>query len=270
MTEAATEHTVTPVWIDPSWLSWEVWGGRAGNVLNDANLRPYEVHQHACDILASNPNKFHRVDAIITLRRVVGRRVKELMEIYHLRELPTGTKPKYDLELLEFFGIIRPFMLRELIDIRNFVEHQDSSPPPTDECLVFADLVWYFLRSTDYLVHAYVEEIEFESPRMGGRGFPKAIVHFRQSSVHSGVSFVEPGIQARLEASSLAYEPRTHWLRIMATGIDEYEATVPVESTSSEYDEIEISAVYLRGKVDGTDEQMRHLYQLYFKVSHFS
>jgi hypothetical protein len=105
------KDSVRPVWVDPSWLSWEAWGARVGNVLNDANLRPYEVHQHACEILASNPNEFHRVDAITTLRRVVGRRVKELKEIYQLRELPTGTKPKYDLELLEYFGIIRPFMV---------------------------------------------------------------------------------------------------------------------------------------------------------------
>jgi hypothetical protein len=41
-------------------------------------------------------------------------RVKELKEIYQLRELPTGAKPKGDLEPLEYFGIIRPFMLRRL------------------------------------------------------------------------------------------------------------------------------------------------------------
>jgi len=139
-------------------------------VSNDGITRLYEIHQHACDRLANDPNEFDRVDAITALRRVVGKRVKELKEIYQLRELPTGAKPKGDLELLEYFGIIRPFMLRRLIDIRNFVEHQDSSPPPASECLMFADLVWYFLRSTDGLAKVRGADAHLSSAQSGSRG----------------------------------------------------------------------------------------------------
>jgi hypothetical protein len=174
MIDSASNAT-KPVWIDPSWLSWEY---RALQSVpeestsfdpsdtitspSEATARLYDIHQHACDRLEGEPSRDDRGDTIIALRRVVGRRVKELTEIYELRKLPTGVKPKYDLELLEYFGIIRPFMLKRLIDLRNSVEHEDSSPPPTDECLMFVDLVWYFLRSTDKLVHGRVEEIDFE------------------------------------------------------------------------------------------------------------
>lgn len=167
------EHSVRPVWIDPSWLSWKSfaeesssWGSVAeestGDDPSDTTAKLYEIHQHACDRLSSDPNEFDRVDAIITLRRVVAQRVKALKEKYRLRELPTGQKPRGDLELLSYFGIIRPFMLRRLVDIRNIVEHQAASPPLTDECLMFADLVWYFLRSTDKLIRSRVEGIRFE------------------------------------------------------------------------------------------------------------
>jgi hypothetical protein len=126
--------------------------------------RPHEIHQHARDRLAGDPNDFDRVDAIMALRRAVGQRVRMLNDIYQLRELPIGTKPRGDLELLSCFGIVRPFMLRRLIDIRNIVEYQDSSPPPVEECLMFADLVWYFLRSTDEVIRLQVETILYGTP----------------------------------------------------------------------------------------------------------
>jgi hypothetical protein len=129
--------SVRPVWVDPEWLSWLSYTATGQHIGDSAaTSRLYEIHQHACDRLASDPSDLDRVDAIIALRRVIGRRVKALIEIHQLRELPTGTKPKYDLELLEYFGIIRPYMLKRLIDIRNLVEHEDSIPPSTDECLV--------------------------------------------------------------------------------------------------------------------------------------
>jgi hypothetical protein len=187
-----------------------------------------------------------------------------LKEIYQLRDLPTGTKAMKDLELLECLGIIRPLMLRQLINIRNIVEHEVSSPPSTDECLMFADLTWYFLRSTDNLVNSYVEEIYFEPRRMTDRDYPQAVIKFRES-------FAEPEIRARLKASSFAYEPRVDWLKIEAAQIDEFDAYHVTEaSETGKYQEVKIPAMNVRGKVDGTNAQMRHIYQLYFKVSHFS
>ena len=151
-------QTVKEVWVDPSWLSWVQYPESTHHHPKESVFRPYEIHQHACDILAGDPNRDQRGDAIRALRRAVGMRLKELKEIYQLRELPTGMRSLKDLELLESFGIIRPFMLMRLIDLRNSVEHEDSIPPPTDECLMFADLVWYFLRSTDGLIRGQSRE----------------------------------------------------------------------------------------------------------------
>jgi hypothetical protein len=185
--EITTENATKQVWIDPSLFSSEPWGDKEP-VSNDGISRLYKIHQHACVRLASDPDEFDRVDAIMALRRVVARRVKELKEIYQLRELPTGAKPKGDLELLEYFGIIRPFMLRRLIDIRNIVEHQDSSPPPTNECLMFADLVWYFLRSTDGLAKFEVQTIFFHPQS-------KVPGNIQQIRLHFGEPFDEPKFQ---------------------------------------------------------------------------
>lgn len=271
MSDVAAEHIVTPVWIDPEWLSWLSFNGDGGSIGDDtAASRLYEIHQHACGRLATDPNEFDRVDAIITLRRVIGKRVKMLKEIHQLRELPTGVKPKHDLELLEYFGIIRPFMLKRLIDIRNFVEHQDSSPPSTDECLMFADIVWYFLRSTDAMAKSAKSrtvDLEFGHPAWGmgggpGRDFiPDIWLRFR------GPASEPPEIVAWAWAHLFANEPRTDWIRIEAAELEEYE--VLAYEGDEEKDEDWDPWMKVTGKVSGTEEQMRSIYKLYFKPSHF-
>lgn len=136
MTDTESVNAVESIWIDPSWLSWVQHLESTTHRSKESAYRPYEIHQHACDILAmDDPNRDQRGDAIRALRRVIGMRVKELREIYQLRELLTGMRSLKDLELLESFGIIRPFMLMRLIELRNSVEHSDSIPPPTDDCL---------------------------------------------------------------------------------------------------------------------------------------
>ena len=247
------EHSVKHVWIDPSWLSWDRFWDSMSPVPNDGAIRLYEIHQHACDRLASDPNEFDSVDAIMTLRRVVARRVKALEETYQLRELPIGAKPKHDLELLESFGIIRPFMLKRLIEIRNFVEHRDSSPPSTEECLMFADLVWYFLRSTDGLTRARADRIFFELP---GVDFSSDDNHPQIALDFTGPFSEAPGIGVWHYPSSFSDEPRASWVEIAATKV-----------TYHEY--AETTWVSIDGKICGTDEQMKLIYEIYFQCSHF-
>lgn len=268
MPDVAAERTVTPVWIDPQWLSWLSVNETGHDIRNDtASSRLYEIHQHACDRLAGEPNDFGRGEAIIALRRIVDRRVQALKKIYQLRELPTGVKPKHDLELLESFGIIRPFMLKRLIDIRNLVEHEDARPPSTEECLMFADLVWYFLRSTDAMAKSTMEDLGFGHPDWGmggghGREFiPEILLRFR------GPASEPPEIEAWAWIELFANEPRTEWIRIEATELEEYE--VLAYKGDEEKDEDWLPFMKVVGKVNGTDEQMRSIYRLYFKPNHF-
>ncbi len=244
------ESAARPVWIDPSWLSWEPWWDCSLSLLNDT-ARHYEIHQHACDRLTDDANEFDRADAIMALRRAVGQRVRMLIDTYQLRKLSIGTKPKHDLELLSYLGIIRPFMLKRLIDIRNFVEHQDSSPPPTEQCLMFADLVWYFLRSTDVLVRMPAERIIFYPPGTDIRS-PDAQVVLD----FCGIFNESPRIEARLHPSGFIYEPKANWMRIEASEIIRNE-------------EPETSHLAVSGWIHGTDEQMKLMYELYFRCSHF-
>jgi hypothetical protein len=251
------EQAARHVWIDPSWLSWQLASHEEmayGRSLPNDTARQYEIHEHACTRLADDPSDFDRIDAIMTLRRAVGQRVRMLMDTYQLRELQIIAKPKRDLELLSYLGIIRPYMLKRLIDIRNFVEHRDSSPPPTDECLMFADLVWYFLRSTDGLVELRLEQISFLSPEF--KDIWSLDRHAHQIDLNFPDPFSEPPvIKAWLDLPSLTYEPRAYWVKIEVARLIERKEYAPIQ-------------VEFIGRVNGTDEQMKSIYELYFRFSH--
>jgi hypothetical protein len=240
------DHELELAWIDASWLSLEPHWLTKDPLPNDNTARLYQIHQHACKRLTGDPNEFDRVDAIIALRRIVGGRVKALMETYRLRELKTGPKPKYDLELLEHFGIVRPFMLRRLIEVRNIVEHNnDSSPPPVDECLMYADLVWYFLRSTDGLAKVQADALHF--PMRRGK-FGHLIINFSET-------FSEPELSAMVYPSCISDKPRKAWLKIECNSIDRHAHDSKVVSTA------------INGKVRGTEDQMKRIFDVYFRVS---
>jgi hypothetical protein len=212
----ASEHDgkLASIWLDPSWLSWKD-NGPWWELLDKKKAeRPYEIHGHACNRLAHGTNELDRVDVITTLRRAVAQRVKVLRDVYGLRKLPIPNKPKGDFELLAYLGLVRPLMLRRLIDIRNIVEHEDSDPPTSEDCEIFADFVWYFLRSTDVLVRWRLFDFGV-LPEEAGR--------VRQASDQEvRIYYDDPPngplcIEAFLYQDGFAYEPRLDWIEILQT-----------------------------------------------------
>ena len=65
-----------------------------------------------------------------------------------------------------------------------------------------------------------------------------------------------PESEAWLDSSSFTYEPRENWTKIESTRITAYEEAKPPR-------------VRIVGKMHGTNEQMKLLYELYFRCSHF-
>jgi len=114
------------------------------------------------------PSGFTATDLPIASCSVAGalsHRAQALESIYNLRALPLEGKPKRDFELLQYLGIVRPVMLKRLVDIRNLVEHEDADSPNIDDCRMLAEFVWYFLRSTDSIVMSVKTHIEYARPQ---------------------------------------------------------------------------------------------------------
>ncbi len=157
------------IWISQSFLEWPMSmdGSRAASE-DDAELsklmRAWEFWQHAEKLLKSSPDNHQRADAVAALKRAIHQREESLDEIYQFNRIPLKQKPKGREQQLAYFGIIRPFMLRRIVDIRNAIEHRYSEPPSRDRCFEFLDLVWYFLKSTDLRFTMIPVAFSFSNP----------------------------------------------------------------------------------------------------------
>lgn len=139
------------------WISFEVLEWRADKECstcydNQKWERAYEHWSHAEQILMKPTKDLDLVDAITTLKRAIDYRLRHLNEYYSFKNIPSESKSSDLFSLLSYFEIIRPVMLKRLIEIRNEVEHQDTLPPNQNICKEFLEFTWYFLRSTDQLV----------------------------------------------------------------------------------------------------------------------
>lgn len=94
-----------------------------------------------------------RADCLSNLRKCLTHRLKHFEEVYNLRQSLDSPKKRPYLEILANVGLVRPLLIQELLILRNDVEYNDACPPDTAKCRQLVDVMWYFLRSTDGLIH---------------------------------------------------------------------------------------------------------------------
>jgi len=140
-------HSPT-LWLDVEVLEWapEFLSGVPQE--RERLLRPHQVLEHANRLLSNQPSPFALADALSNLKRAVNNRLQHLEEIYRLTSL--FPKSVGALERLEGVGLAKPVLIRQLFELRNDIEHNDTSPPSQERCGELADSTWYFLKTTDY------------------------------------------------------------------------------------------------------------------------
>jgi len=124
-------------------------------------LRAYEIWEHARQLIYSPVNEFSLADGITNLKRSMNSRLQLIEEIYMFKKVGYPNQPKGYLEKLETYGLVRPFIMKELLKIRNDIEHNDVEPPKVDRCKELVDVIWYFLKSTDSIVKTVYDDAEF-------------------------------------------------------------------------------------------------------------
>ena len=141
----------TEISLSPEVLSWP--STRQSSLIADDRdwKTPYRYWKHAEELLAHSDNEHFRIDCIGNLKRVIDHRLKRLARLYRFKKIPDGSKPLELLDVLEYFGIAKPAMIREISEVRNLLEHHYKSPPPHSRCQELVEFSWYFLRSTDIL-----------------------------------------------------------------------------------------------------------------------
>jgi hypothetical protein len=148
-------------------LDWYFGSDSSSGLDFELSYRAHEIWRHAREKLNGEPSEFDKIDAVCALKRAVNHRLKTLSAAYCFDYLPYAGKKK-TIEKFQYYGIIRPSLLKELLAIRNKIEHEDAPPPNIESCNRYLDFVWYFLKSTDSLLYLQVENIVFsESSGLG-------------------------------------------------------------------------------------------------------
>jgi hypothetical protein len=149
------------LWLSPEVLQWPNFSGGGAEPHVSLRSRSYEIWNHAEQRLREASSDLQLVDVITTLKRSVDHRMRVLDGIYSFDSIPIKGKPSELLSLLEFLEIVRPLMFRNLLEIRNAVEHEDAPPPDKKTSQVLLEFVWYFLRSTDRMLQLVSDQIGF-------------------------------------------------------------------------------------------------------------
>lgn len=130
--------------------------------------RAHEIWRHAISLITEGCDDFARGDALTNLKRAINHRLQAISKTYAFDALPFSNK-RQTLEKFQFYGLVRPALLKELFEIRNAIEHYDGPPPAEDQCRRYGDFVWYFLKSTDSLLLMKVDDVQFWSSESDDR-----------------------------------------------------------------------------------------------------
>lgn len=243
-------------WLNPIILTW------SGNVMSTGsgeNLwrRAYEIWSHAESLLQGDPSEFQRTDALTTLKRAIDRRVQQLNTLHDFKSIPIASKPTGSLELLEYLGLIRPFMLQRLIEIRNAVEHRDTPPPTVEELRIFLDFAWYFLRSTDNNLRSLIEEFNLEPEEFSPYGV--------EITLSSNTNWI-PKIRASVEPSMLSIEQKDGWLLIYTIKTETRQQVLEKSPRGTELAGKNPDDILFDGEVRGPKEAILQLIRISFQL----
>lgn len=142
-------------------FEWD-YGSASASSVDEINYfyRAHDIWRHAKDRLKSATSDFDRADCIGSLRRAINYRLKALVTVYRLDMLPVAPV-KAPLQRFREYGLVRPSLINDIMNIRNQIEHHDAPAPDRQACMHSVDIVWYFLKSTDELIRMSIDALEY-------------------------------------------------------------------------------------------------------------
>lgn len=148
------------MWLSEKVLDWEATNFSVSSTEPHNFFRAYELLQHAESLITISTNNFQLADGISNLRRALNQRLKYIDELYSV----SAAFPKNFgfLECLHELGLARPFVIKQLLEIKNDIEHNDATPPTHARCLELLDMTWYLLKSTDSICASRRTSLDLE------------------------------------------------------------------------------------------------------------
>lgn len=155
--------TMTQLYLNPVTFAWPYYLESHMSAEKSKVRRSYDTLSHAASLLEGKVTEYALADSVTNLKRAVNIRLKLIDELHRYSGMKSPRKMGA-LEKLEYMGLIRPFLIRQLFELRNDIEHNDAMPPSLGRAKELVDIVWYFLRSTDSVVSFHSGTLLFEHP----------------------------------------------------------------------------------------------------------
>jgi hypothetical protein len=211
-------------------------------------LKPYDLLRHAKKRLDEVDDKENPVlenltlgDCVSNLRGAIEHREKQLKDKFSLAELfiweaSKGKNiPVY--EKLLRLGITQPILQKKLIDLRNFVIHQQKYPFNKEKSIIIElhEFAWYFIRSTDSFLARDISGTIFYPPNFSedaivGSGFDFDDFSYTDHFPYDGCFFIsvfpkhEWQIEIRgygLPINLFSKEEKKDWLELVVSHFDD-------------------------------------------------
>jgi hypothetical protein len=222
---------------------------------------------HAEKVVKNASTEFDLIDAICSLKRAINHRLYTLKEIYLIekisfKEFPTDKKKIR--ERLCILGIIKPLMLKKIIDIRNAIEHQDSKPPTKEICEEFIETVWYFLRSTDTYLRNVIETFSL-IPNDSEFWY----CHYIEEKTGPKNNW-QVSLNGWVPNRVISYEQKKDFIKLNDVSIEKWgEFINRFDGRALLEDEKhrDLEDIYLETNICFPDEYVKDFYHLYFRVA---
>jgi hypothetical protein len=235
------------LWLSPEFLEWNMGGldPKVVSIRDENVIKSYDLWRHAqqrlneVDDNGGTEENFDLGDVVKSLREVVENRQKMLETKFNLEDYIFPETEKLNIPLykkLEYFGMIKTTILKDLIEIRNRVVHEQKYPLTRDKKRIseLVDITWYFLRSTDSLFGRifsglifYPPDFPYEEEDFIGTNFTDidfSIENYLGCIFLNLMDYPQGFLRARdLPAKYLSLEERDEWFELNIENFNDYE-----------------------------------------------
>jgi len=236
------------LWLSPEFFDWNK-DPLNPKISQDSDfLKPYALLKHAKKRLdevddKENPDWENLTlgDCVSNLRGAIEHREKQLKDKFSLAELfiweaSKGKNiPVY--EKLQRLGITQPILQKKLIDLRNFVTHQQKYPFNKEKSTIIElyEFAWYFIRSTDSFLTREISGTIFYPPDfleddIAGSSFDFDTFSYTDHFPYNGCFFIsafpkrEWQVEIRgygLPINLFSKEEKKDWLELVVNHFDD-------------------------------------------------
>lgn len=157
-------NLIKNIWIDSKIFENSIVGGITNSHKMHGLDSAYKIWEEANKTISNcNGNEEKLNQGFLSLKRAFNVTSMELRKNLGIDKIQHSSKKRAKdfLADLEYFEVIKTLTLNKYLNIRNLIEHENHSPPSTEDCLSLSEYIWNYIRNTANILNQFTEHITF-------------------------------------------------------------------------------------------------------------